>query len=64
MLPLAEQFRETAAACPHLGDAAALLRLWAAAQRADQGADGLSGTFLTALLVHVVEGSPAVGAQP
>lgn len=63
MLPLAEACRAAASRCEQFSDAAALLRVWAQQQQLAQGADGLSGTLLTMLLVHLVEGGQAVSAR-
>lgn len=59
MLPLGEACRAAAASCPHFGNAASLLRVWARQQQLSCGADGLSGCMLTMLLVHLVESGQA-----
>lgn len=63
MLALADICRSAAAACPTFSDAAAMLRVWARQQQLSQGADGLSGTLLTMLLVHLLETGQAVSRR-
>lgn len=63
MLPLADICLAAAASCPHFCDAVAMLRVWARQQQQSQGADGLSGTLLTMLLVQLLETGQAVRQQ-
>ena len=60
MLPLADQCRKAAAGCQYFSDAVAMLRAWARQHQLSQGADGLNGTLLTLLLVHLLETGQAV----
>lgn len=60
MLTVAHRCRATAKLCPHFCDAAALLRVWAWQHHLSQAADGLNGTLLTMLLVHLLETGQAV----
>ena len=60
LLRQAEVHKVAAAGAQGFADAAVLLRAWARQQQLDQGADGIPGFLLTALLVHLLEAGQAV----
>ena len=62
MIEHAAVMRAAGAAAGGYAHAAMLLRVWAARQRLCEGADGLSGFFLTMLLAHLVQSGRAVSS--
>lgn len=56
----AKTLQQVAQAVPHFRHAVVLLKTWATQQQVSDGADGVSGFFLTMMLVYLLEKGQAV----